>query len=330
MSEEIKGFETIEELAAAKTREEIIEWAAEFGKCPWDYQLPSIAESECLQGQGEDGAKQCDNCWAVALKDIKCKGDEETQPSGRRTRTRGTSATKQEVHQETTQKEPDVEGLRSLCAGMTKTEFNNSIGEKQLCCKDSGFPNSFGTNCLHGKVKKQCQSCWAKVIEDNGITFKQGRTRTQKAEETPKIEPTKPLYDTFDKVDFTVNDSCYTGIIQSSEWITDENTNMYSIMVDDVTEPFYVYEVNIAGIHVETEEQQDEVVEQSNNDDQQEDNKTQEDIQSESVPVDNVSDLVKPLMMIAQSLKEISDNSFEIRKALSQIVDNQNRFVQKK
>ncbi len=72
----MKEFTTIAELAAAKTREEIVKWSAEMGKCPYDYGGEAVPEEIC---KGGDDGEQCNQCWLAALKDIKCKGDEEPE-----------------------------------------------------------------------------------------------------------------------------------------------------------------------------------------------------------------------------------------------------------
>lgn len=151
----MKEFTNIEELAQAKTKEEIVTWAAEMQKCPYDFGGEAFEEGVCKEGAD---AEQCNECWRTALKNVKCKGDEE-KPK-RKTR-------KDKPSDDLAAKDSNkgVLALKDLCKTMTREEFPT---DKQ-CPKMYGFPDTMNACNGEHKIPAQCKDCW-KVILD-GIEF---------------------------------------------------------------------------------------------------------------------------------------------------------------
>ena len=157
----MKEFTTIEELAKAKTREDIVLWAAEMQKCPYDYKGEAFAEDIC---KGGDDAEQCNECWRAALKDIKCKGDKKkkTDLPDPKLAAKDSNA--------------GVLALKDLAKTITRAEFDGMT--ETICPNMYGFPDSMnGCNYAH-KIKSQCLDCW-KVIAD-GLEFADSKKETTK------------------------------------------------------------------------------------------------------------------------------------------------------
>lgn len=186
----MKEFTTIAELAVAKTREEIVTWAAEMQKCPYDYEGVAFAEDICKEG--EDG-EQCNQCWLAALADIKCKGDEEPKKATRKSKAQKAQekadaeimshmadslngAAKPEKNLAAKDSNEGVKALKQLALTMTKEQFLQSIKENNLCPSMYGFPNSMA-NCQKHAISSQCNDCW-KVIIDS-LEFKQVKEKVQ-------------------------------------------------------------------------------------------------------------------------------------------------------
>lgn len=154
----MKEFTTITELAAAKTREEIVTWAAEMQKCPYDYQGEAFSEDVCKEG--EDG-EQCNQCWLAALKGVKCKGDE-----GPKKTTRKKKAEVENPDSSLAAKDSNegVKALKALCKTMAKEEFLQHIKENKICPSMYGFPDTM-TNCQKHAIGSQCNDCWKTILD---------------------------------------------------------------------------------------------------------------------------------------------------------------------
>lgn len=144
----MKEFTTIAELAAAKTREEIVKWSAEMGKCPYDYGGEAVPEEIC---KGGDDGEQCNQCWLAALKNIKCKGDKKATP-------------KKEENLSAKDSNEGVKALKVLCKTMTKDEFYEHVKQNKVCPKDYGFPDTMA-NCQNHAVEAQCKDCWKAIVD---------------------------------------------------------------------------------------------------------------------------------------------------------------------
>lgn len=167
----MKEFTTIQELATAKTREEIIQWAAEMQKCPYDYEGEAFAEDVCKEG--EDG-EQCNECWRAALKNIKCKGEEK-----KNTRTKKVETPKKELAAKDSN--AGVLALKDLCKTMTREEFPCDT----LCPNMYGFPDTM--NGCDGKhaIPNQCKDCWNVILD--GVEWKEKNTETDQVTCKPQV-----------------------------------------------------------------------------------------------------------------------------------------------
>ena len=168
----MKEFTTIAELAAAKTREEIVKWSAEMGKCPYDYGGEAVPEEIC---KGGDDGEQCNQCWLAALKDIKCKGDKKATP-------------KKEENLSSKDSNEGVKALKALCKTMTKDEFYEHIKQNKVCPKDYGFPDTMA-NCQNHAVEAQCKDCWQAIVDV--MTFKATEEKNFVQAETTTVEEEK-------------------------------------------------------------------------------------------------------------------------------------------
>ncbi len=151
----MKEFTTIQELASAKTREEIVTWAAEMQKCPYDYEGEAFDESVCKEGAD---AEQCNACWRAALKDIKCKGDEVEEKPKRRT----TKKPKEELAAKNSNE--GVKTLKQLASTMTKEEFMKNIQDNKICPSMYGFPDTM-SSCQKHAISSQCVDCWSTILD---------------------------------------------------------------------------------------------------------------------------------------------------------------------
>lgn len=213
----MKEFTTIQELAAAKTREEIVTWASEMAKCPYDYEGEAIAEDVCKGG--EDG-EQCNQCWLAALKGVKCKGEEEPKKTTRKSKnqkaqekadaeimknvsdpiTGGKSKPKEELAAKNSNE--GVKALKALCKTITKAEFEESIKSNKICPSHYGFPDTMA-NCQKHAIGSQCADCWKTIVD--AMEFKVEESKTSnvviavasdfKEKEAEKIELIAPTND---------------------------------------------------------------------------------------------------------------------------------------
>jgi hypothetical protein len=137
---------TLDSLVKVKTKDEVIKWANDFGKCPYDFKLESEPEDTCQSG--EDQA-QCVECWKNALKDVKCKGDRKGKAK------------------EVLAKETEGEkALKDLCKGKTREEFEQMIKENNICPGTWGLENFPEDKCQKHAIKNQCLDCWKPVVKD--------------------------------------------------------------------------------------------------------------------------------------------------------------------
>lgn len=180
----MKEFTTIAELAVAKTREEIVKWAAEMQKCPYDYEGEAVAEDVCKEGAD---AEQCNQCWLAALKDVKCKGDEVEEKPKRRTTKKPTEKLAAKNSNE------GVKALKQLASTMTKEEFLQNIEDNKICPSMYGFPDTMA-NCQKHAISSQCYDCWSTILDS--LEFKadvvdnaQGKTNI--IEEVPVVDTTE-------------------------------------------------------------------------------------------------------------------------------------------
>ncbi len=67
----MREFKTLQELAAVKTKTEIVDWASLEGVCPVDLGC-NCCVKDCAEGENEE---QCSMCWLTALADVQCVGD---------------------------------------------------------------------------------------------------------------------------------------------------------------------------------------------------------------------------------------------------------------
>lgn len=205
----MKEFTTMAELASAKTREEIVTWAAEMQKCPYDYEGEAIAEDVCKEGEDSE---QCNACWLAALKGVKCKGEEE-KPK-KTTRKSKQQKAEEKVDSEIMSHMSDswtgtnssknlaaknsnegVKALKALCKTVTKEEFLQNIQNNKICPSMYGFPDTMN-NCQNHAIGSQCNDCWETII--NAVEFKmevshgndnaQGKTNI--IEEAPVVDTT--------------------------------------------------------------------------------------------------------------------------------------------
>lgn len=170
----MKEFTTIAELAAAKTREEIVKWSAEMGKCPYDYGGEAVPEEIC---KGGDDGEQCNQCWLAALKDIKCKGDKKVTP-------------KKEENLSAKDSNEGVKALKVLCKTITKDEFYEHVKQNKVCPKDYGFPDTMA-NCQNHAVEAQCKDCWQAIVDV--MTFKATEEKEIEEDLTAPINDAKIL-----------------------------------------------------------------------------------------------------------------------------------------
>lgn len=154
----MKEFTTITELAAAKTREEIVTWAAEMQKCPYDFEGEAFGEDVCKEGAD---AEQCNACWLAALKDIKCKDDEPKKTTRKK---------KAEVEPELAAKNSNegVKALKQLALTMTKEEFLQNIKDNKICPSMYGFLDTMN-NCQKHVIGSQCKDCWQTIVDAMGF-----------------------------------------------------------------------------------------------------------------------------------------------------------------
>lgn len=157
----MKEFTTIAELASAKTKEEIVTWAAEMQKCPYDYEGIAFGEDVCKEGAD---AEQCNQCWLAALKDVKCKGDEAEEKPKRRT----TKKPKEELAAKNSNE--GVKALKQLASTMTKEEFLQNIKDNKICPSMYGFPDTM-TSCQKHAIGSQCVDCWSTILDS--LEFKE-------------------------------------------------------------------------------------------------------------------------------------------------------------
>lgn len=186
----MKEFTTIAELASAKTREEIVTWAAEMQKCPYDYEGEAIAEDVCREGEDSE---QCNACWLAALKGVKCKGEEE-KPK-KTTRKKKAEVENPDSSLAAKNSNEGVKALKALCKTMTKEEFLKNIQDNKICPSMYGFPDTMN-NCQNHAIGSQCNDCWETII--NAMEFKmevshandnaQGKTNI--IEEAPVVDTT--------------------------------------------------------------------------------------------------------------------------------------------
>ncbi len=148
----MKEFTTIAELASAKTREEIVTWAAEMQKCPYDYEGKAFEPEVCKEGAD---AEQCNQCWLAALKDVVCKGEE---PKKRRT----TKKPKEELAAKDSNE--GVKALKQLASTMTKEEFMKNIQDNKICPSMYGFPDTM-SSCQKHAIGSQCVDCWSTILD---------------------------------------------------------------------------------------------------------------------------------------------------------------------
>lgn len=195
----MKEFTTITELAAAKTREEVITWAAEMQKCPYDYEGEAFDESVCKEGAD---AEQCNACWSAALKDIKCKGEEEPKKTTRKSKQQkaddeimnhvsdsltGTKSSKNLAAKDSNE---GVKALKELCKTMSMEEFLQNINDDKLCPSQYGFPDSM-SNCQKHAIGSQCKDCWKTIIDS--MKFKtEDKVVTESVPEVSKGEIIQP------------------------------------------------------------------------------------------------------------------------------------------
>ena len=184
----MKEFTTIAELATAKTREEIVTWAAEMQKCPYDYEGDAFDESVCKEGAD---AEQCNQCWLAALKDIKCKGDEEPKKTTRKSKQQ---KAEEKANAEIMSHMSDplvggkpkeklaaknsnegVKALKQLASTMTKEEFLQNIKDNKICPNMYGFPDTMA-NCQKHAIGSQCNDCWKTIVD--AMEFKEEEEKT--------------------------------------------------------------------------------------------------------------------------------------------------------
>lgn len=154
----MKEFTTIIELAAAKTREEIVTWAAEMQKCPYDYEGEAFSEDVCKEGEDSE---QCNQCWLAALKGVKCKGDEEPKKTTRKKKAEVENPDSSLAAKDSNE---GVKALKSLCKTMSKEEFLQSIKENKICPSMYGFPDTMN-NCQKHAIGSQCNDCWKTIVD---------------------------------------------------------------------------------------------------------------------------------------------------------------------
>ena len=176
----MKEFATIAELASAKTREEIVTWAAEMQKCPYDFEGEAFDESVCKEGAD---AEQCNACWLAALKDIKCKGDEvEEKPKATR---RSTKKPKEALAAKNSNE--GVKALKQLASTMTKEEFMKNIQDNKICPNMYGFPDTM-TSCQKHAISSQCVDCWSTIVDSLEFKTEVSPVRDNAQGETNIIE----------------------------------------------------------------------------------------------------------------------------------------------
>lgn len=178
----MKEFTTIAELASAKTREEIVTWAAEMQKCPYDFEGEAFDESVCKEGAD---AEQCNACWLAALKDIKCKGDEvEEKPKATR---RSTKKPKEELAAKNSNE--GVKALKQLASTMTKEEFMKNIQDNKICPSMYGFPDTMAS-CQKHAIGSQCVDCWSTILDS--LEFKVAvMDAVHNVDEAPVVDTTE-------------------------------------------------------------------------------------------------------------------------------------------
>lgn len=166
----MKEFTSIEELAKAKTKEQIIEWASEMQKCPYDFGGDAYAEDVC---KGGEDAEQCNECWRTSLKDIKCK---EEKP-------------KKNKKLDAKDSNDGVLALKEEC----KTMYREDFPYDKVCPSAYGFPNTMnGCDNKHA-INHQCQDCWKCILD--GVEFKEKESMDVDDQESAKQELIAPTND---------------------------------------------------------------------------------------------------------------------------------------
>lgn len=212
----MKEFTTIQELAVAKTRDEIITWAAEMQKCPYDYEGEAFGEDVCKEGADAD---QCNECWKAALTGIVCKGEEEPKRTTRKSKQQKaqekadaeimshmsdpiTGATNSEKKPEVESPDPNlaakdsnegVKALKVLALTMTKEEFLQNIKDNKICPSMYGFPDTM-SSCQKHAIGSQCEDCWRVIVDS--LEFKvvddaHNAEDTQVVDTTELVAPVK-------------------------------------------------------------------------------------------------------------------------------------------
>ena len=168
----MKEFTTIQELASAKTREEIVTWAAEMQKCPYDYEGEAFGEDVCKEG--EDGA-QCNQCWLAALKSIVCKGEEVEEKPKKTIRKKKVENPDSSLAAKNSNE--GVKALKALCKTMTKVEFEEGIKSNKICPSHYGFPDTMA-NCQKHVIGAQCAECWKTIVDTMEFKIQSNDTET--------------------------------------------------------------------------------------------------------------------------------------------------------